>query len=285
MWKSDSYSNWHWKKTLVIIQCNHLPKTGSVKLGVFFNLNNISCISVLQFMPLELSVFSLKKAEKGLSLSPLHFCTGYLHIKCLFFSRLEGTSSLSPPCVSDAPAFNHLHSPSLGLLQHIHVSCAEEPRSGHGNGTLDGAPPGWVKWKDHSPQPTGKASSHQSAGYWLSLPQAQVGDSCQTGAHQEYIKSDWPPTGHQLSTHRRLLSWLNTIFPSEIHADYSQSHPSSSCVSEGIFTMICSITFSRTEVRLISLQVLEDLKYTLSFSTSFDKKYVFPFSKNLGKDL
>lgn len=144
---------------------------------------------VFQFVPLGLSILSSNKAEKGLSLPPLHFFTGYLHIKCPwspFFSRLGRISSLSP-CVSDAPTFNYLCGPSLGLLQYILVSCAEEPRPGHS--TLDGAPPGWVKRKDLFLQLIGNTSSHRPGGCWLSLPLAHIGDSRQTGAHQEYINS------------------------------------------------------------------------------------------------
>lgn len=40
MQKSDSFSNCHWKKPLMIIQSNHLLKVGSVKFRGFYTFNN-----------------------------------------------------------------------------------------------------------------------------------------------------------------------------------------------------------------------------------------------------
>lgn len=96
---------------------------------------------LFQFVSLGFSILSLNKAEKCPSLPPLHFFTRYLHTRCpwsLFFSRLTSTSSPSPSCTSDAPTFNCLYGLALGLLQYIHISCAEEPRRRHS--TLKGLP-------------------------------------------------------------------------------------------------------------------------------------------------
>lgn len=49
-----------------------------------------------------------------------------------------------------------------------------------------------------------------------------------------YSNSDQPPAGLQSCTHRRLLSWLNTISPSWTYADYSKSHSSPLTVSQGL---------------------------------------------------